>query len=108
MAIQMGKALAFTAVGGLVAGIAGCAGEQAKTDAPAGGTAEPAATPAGAKACCKGQNECEAKGRCAVEGKNGCAGQNKCKGQGGCNKGCPPAEAGTAAPTAAPSAAPAP
>ena len=30
MAIQMGKALAFTAIGGLVAGFAGCGGGEQK------------------------------------------------------------------------------
>ena len=36
MAIQMGKALAFTAVGGLVAGLVGCGGDQKQADgAPA-------------------------------------------------------------------------
>lgn len=102
MAIQMGKAMAFTALGGLVAGLVGCAGEQTKTDSPAGaGTTDPSATPADAKECCKGKNPCSGKGRCAVPGQNECAGKNPCGGKGGCNKGCPgAAPAGTAAPAA--------
>jgi hypothetical protein len=85
MAIQMGKALAFTAVGGLVAGIVGCAGEQKTTDTPGGATtADPGAAPAAAKDCCAGKNSCKGKGGCKVEGKNTCKGQNECKGNGGC------------------------
>ena len=65
MAIQIGKALAFTAVGGMVAGLAGCG-----TPAAAGG--EPATSPeeaaaaatAGANDCCQGKNECKATGGC--------------------------------------------
>jgi hypothetical protein len=66
MAIQMGKALAFTAVSGMVAGLAACGGSE---PAPA---ATPAATPAtgaaaapatdAAKHACKGQNSCKGLG----------------------------------------------
>ena len=58
MAIQVGKALAFTAVGGMVAGLVGCGGADAAPAAAPG--AAPAAAPAGAKACCKGHGGCKA------------------------------------------------
>lgn len=93
MAIQMGKALAFTAVGGLVAGLAGCGGEQKTTETPAGGTTDATtdanAAPAAAKECCKGKNVCKAQGGCKTEGEGAheCAGKNECKGQGGCKSG---------------------
>ena len=86
MAIQMGKTLAFTAVGGMVAGLAACGGGATEVKAPDGA---PSATPAaampaaGAKDCCKGKNECKGKGNCKTE-KNDCKGKNECKGKGGC------------------------
>jgi hypothetical protein len=93
MAIQMGKALAFTAVGGLFAGLVGCGG--GTPEPAAGGTTDPAAggattPPAGdattttaAKGCCKGTNECKGKGGCKTDA-NDCKGKNECKGKGGC------------------------
>jgi hypothetical protein len=100
MAIQMGKALAFTAVSGMVAGLAGCGGAEpapatapaasgdskaapaAGTAAPAAaGTAAPAAAPA--KHACKGLNTCKGNGGCKTD-KNACKGLNTCKGAGGC------------------------
>jgi hypothetical protein len=97
------SALVSSALGGLVAG---CAGEQKTTETPtpdgsaaadataaapeataAAAAADPSAT-SGAKACCKGLNECKAKGDCRVAGKQDCKGMNECKGQGGCNKRC--------------------
>jgi hypothetical protein len=81
MAIQMGKAIAFTAVGGMVAGLVGCGGapEAPKMEDAAKAGAEAA----GAKACCKGKNECKAKGNCKTD-KNDCKGKNECKAKGGC------------------------
>ena len=88
MAIQLSKALAFTAVGGLLAGLSACGGDQKQPDNAAGpaasgdaaaGTAAPAA-----KDCCKGQNSCKGKGGCHVDGKQECKTKNDCKGQGGC------------------------
>ena len=64
MAIQMGKALAFTAVGGLVAGFVGCGGDQKGAENASGATADPTAQPAEAKSCCAGKNPCAAKGGC--------------------------------------------
>jgi hypothetical protein len=89
--MDMVKTVALTAVSGLVAGLAGCGGssEAAKAPegdssaAPAGSEAAPAAAEAGAKHCCKGQNECKGKGNCKTD-KNACKGQNECKGKGGC------------------------
>ena len=83
MAIQMGKALAFTAVGGLVAGLVGCGSDQKTADAPAG---DATAAPAAAKECCKNKNECKGKGGCKTD-TNDCAGKNECKGKGGCKSG---------------------
>lgn len=84
MAIQIGKTLAFTAVGGLVAGLMGCAGSDAKpADGAAAPTADPSAAPA-TKDCCKGQNSCAKKGGCQVEGAQSCKGKNECAKKGGC------------------------
>jgi len=85
MAIQIGKALAFTAVGGLVAGMTGCGAPDKKADSAPGG--EPGATTAAAaKECCKGKNSCNAKGGCKTAD-NACQGKNSCKGKGGCKTG---------------------
>lgn len=90
---QMAKTLAFSAMGGLVAGLTGCGGGTPEGTTPAGGTegATPATgeavTHATAKHCCKGQNECKGQSGCGVEGKHSCKGQNTCKGQGGCKGG---------------------
>ena len=84
MAIQLSKALAFTAVGGLVAGLYGCGGDQKTPDNAAGPAAsgDAAAAPA-AKDCCKGKNSCSQKGGCKTD-KNDCKGKNECKEKGGC------------------------
>lgn len=87
---QIGKTLAFSAVGGMLAGLSGltaCGGGAPEVKAPDGApSAEPAAAmpAAGAKDCCKGKNDCKAKGNCKVEGANDCKGKNECKGKGGC------------------------
>jgi hypothetical protein len=103
MAIQMGKSLAFTAVSGMVAGLAGCGGAPvppvddptaAPTPDPAGAATE--AATAEAKTCCKGKNPCKAKGGCKTDA-NTCKGQNECKSKGGCSSGeCAPEEAAPA------------
>jgi hypothetical protein len=83
MAIQIGKTLAFTAVGGLVAGLVGCAGsDQKPADGAPAATGDAAAAPA-AKDCCKGKNSCKGKGGCKNE-TNDCKGKNDCGGKGGC------------------------
>jgi len=105
MAIQMGKTLAFTAVGGMVAGLTGlaaCGGGGPEVKAPDGapsGTPAAAMPAAGAKDCCKGKNECKGKGNCKVEGAQDCKGKNECKGKGGCK--APDCAGGDAAPPAA-------
>ena len=86
MAMQMGKTLAFTALGGLVAGLAGCGGDQKQADAAPAPTGDATAAPAEAKECCKGKNVCSGKGGCQTE-TNACAGKNECKGKGGCKSG---------------------
>ncbi len=108
MAIQSGKVMAFTAVSGLVAGLAACGGGQtdantAPTDGakpgPEGAGTE---TAAAAKECCKGKNVCKGKGGCNVEGANTCAGKNECKGKGGCKTGTCAEDAAAPAPAPAP------
>jgi hypothetical protein len=80
---KMGKALAFTAIGGMVAALSGCANEAQQPGAAAPGPA-PAAAPAGAKHCCApGKNTCAGKGFCKTAD-HACAGKNSCSGKGGC------------------------
>jgi hypothetical protein len=81
MAIQMGKVLAFSAVSGMVAALAGCGGSEPAAGTPTSGVAAQPASPA--KHACKGQNACKGQGGCKTD-KNACKGQNGCKGQGGC------------------------
>ena len=83
MAIQMGKVLAFTAVSGMVAGLAACGSGNAAGGEPAKDPAAAGTATAGAKDCCKGKNECKGKGNCKTDA-NACAGKNECKGKGGC------------------------
>lgn len=88
MAINLSKTIATAASTGLMLGafaMTACGGGQS----PADSAADPAGAAAGAKDCCKGQNECSGKGGCAVEGKHDCAGKNECSGKGGCNAHCP-------------------
>ena len=93
MAFSISKSFATAASAGLMLGALTACGDKgapdAKSPAGGGGNGDPAAAAAGAKACCKGHNECSGKGGCKVEGKNDCAGKNTCKGQGGCNAHCP-------------------
>ncbi|MBX3130220.1 MAG: hypothetical protein KF718_26115 [Polyangiaceae bacterium] len=84
MALNLSKTIAAAASTGLMLGALSACGGSQTPDA-----ADPAGAAAGAKACCKGQNECAQKGGCAVEGKNDCAGKNECKSKGGCNAHCP-------------------
>jgi hypothetical protein len=88
MAFNFSKTIAVAASTGMMLGaITACGGSGTPADAP--GASDPAAAAAGAKECCKGNNECKGKGGCAVEGKNDCAGKNECKSAGGCNAHCP-------------------
>jgi hypothetical protein len=87
------KTLAFSAVGGMVAGIAGCGPDKPASEPSGDSTATPAdtstaATTSDAKTCCKGKNECKGKGGCKTtgEGAHECAGKNDCTGKGGCSK----------------------
>jgi hypothetical protein len=79
-----GKALAMTAVTGILAGLAACGGEpKADPNTPASTSAAPPTD----KNCCKGRNECKGKSGCKTEN-NACAGLNDCKGRGtSCPKG---------------------
>ena len=92
--MEIAKSLAFSATGGLVMGLVGCAGgekqgaEQPAADSTAPAAADaPAAAEGGAKECCKGRNSCKGKGGCKVDGANECKGMNECKGKGGCKSG---------------------
>ncbi len=90
--MDLAKSLAFSAVGGLVVGAMGCASDGKKVDEPSADSsampadsAMPAAGESGAKACCKGMNECSKKGGCKTAD-HACAGQNECSKKGGCSK----------------------
>jgi hypothetical protein len=91
--MDLAKSLAFSAVGGLVVGAMGCASDGKKAEepsadssaAPAADTAAAAADASGAKACCKGLNECKGKGGCKTADHE-CAGKNDCGKKGGCSK----------------------
>lgn len=82
--MNLGKALAMTAVTGMIAGLAACGGEnQAEPKTPSTNTAAPTD-----KNCCKGKNECKGKSGCKTEQNASCAGANTCKGTGtSCPKG---------------------
>ena len=56
--MNLGKALAMTAVTGMIAGLAACGGEQ-KADP---NTPSTSAAPPTDKNCCKGKNDCKGKG----------------------------------------------
>jgi hypothetical protein len=76
--MNLGKALAMTAVSGMLAGLAACGGEQkADPNAPISTSAAPPTD----KNCCKGKNDCKGKSGCKTEN-NACAGLNECKGRG--------------------------
>lgn len=86
MKLDLSKTIAQAASAGLLLGaISACGGSAPAAASP---TAEPETANAGAKACCKGKNECKAQGSCKTAS-NDCAGQNECKGKGGCNGHCP-------------------
>ena len=75
--MNIGKALAVSAVSGILVGVlSGCGGAT-----PPAATPETSAAPA-AKDCCKGKNECKGKSGCKAGANATCAGQNSCKGQG--------------------------
>lgn len=77
--MKLGKALASTAVTGMLAALSGgCAGgDNLPPKAPS--TDVPAVSD---KNCCKGQNSCKGKSGCKTETNAACAGQNDCKGKG--------------------------
>lgn len=73
--------LLVAAVGGVLAGAAGCAHKSAGEGSTMSGASE--SSMAMAKHDCKGMNSCKGQGGCKTE-KNDCKGMNSCKGQGGC------------------------
>ena len=91
MSFNFSKSIAQAASAGLMVGAltSACGGSTTPAASPA--TAEPEAAGAGAKACCKGKNDCKGQGGCKTA-TNDCAGQNECKSKGGCNGHCPKAE----------------
>ena len=78
--MNLGKALAMTAVTGMIAGLAACGGEQ-KAE-PVAPTTDAVPAPTEDKNCCKGKNECKGKSGCKTETNASCGGQNECKGKG--------------------------
>lgn len=80
--MKVGKALATTAVTGMLAalsaGSVACGGgDNLPPKAPS--TDVPAVSD---KNCCKGRNACKGKSGCKTETNASCAGQNECKGKG--------------------------
>jgi hypothetical protein len=79
--MNVGKAMAMTAVTGMLAALAGAgcgnADSMAAPKAPSTDVAPPAD-----KNCCKGKNECKGKSGCKAGDNASCAGQNECKGKG--------------------------
>ena len=82
--MKLGKALATSAVTGMLAALTGCgAGDNLPAKAPS--TDVPAVSE---RNCCKGRNGCKNKSGCKTETNAACAGQNECKGKGtSCPKG---------------------
>ncbi|AKT40021.1 hypothetical protein [Chondromyces crocatus] len=84
MATKMGKTLAFTAISGLVAGLAACGGSAPPAETPeAPAAADAPAAEGGEKAGCSGAKEGEEKAGCsgAKDGeKGGCSAKNGCSG----------------------------
>jgi hypothetical protein len=73
------KALATTAMAGLLAGTIGSVGGCHNGDKDKDQASD--------KHACKGQNSCKGKGNCKTA-EHACKGQNSCKGQGGCKSSC--------------------
>jgi hypothetical protein len=89
MAFSVSKSIAQAASAGIMLGAMSTACGGGRTPPAASpATADPTASAAGAKECCKGKNECKGKGGCKTD-TNACAGQNDCKSKGGCNGHCP-------------------
>lgn len=76
--MNVGKALAMTAVTGMLAALSGCADKNAADPkVPSTDVA-----PMGDKNCCKGKNECKGKSGCKAGDNASCAGKNECRGKG--------------------------
>ena len=75
--MTLGKALATTAMTGMLAALTGCGAGEPSPKAPA--TDVPAV---GQQNCCMGKNACKNKSGCKTETNASCAGQNDCKGKG--------------------------
>lgn len=82
--MNFGKALAVTAVTGMLAAMSGACGDApGMPKVPSTDIPNPTA-----KDCCKGKNECKGKSGCKTESNASCAGKNECKGKGtSCPKG---------------------
>ena len=76
--MNIGKALAISAVTGILVGCG--AAPSADANAPKAPSASDV-TPA-AKDCCKGKNACKGQSGCKTETNATCAGHNDCKGKG--------------------------
>lgn len=77
--MNVGKALAMTAVTGMLAALSGCGGGQATPEPQVPSTD---VAPPTEKNCCTGKNECKGKSGCKAGDNATCAGQNECKGKG--------------------------
>jgi hypothetical protein len=78
--MKLGKALATTAMTGMLAALTGgCGGPDSQTSPKAPSTD---VTVPGEKNCCKGKNGCKTQSGCKTETNASCAGQNECKGKG--------------------------
>ena len=75
--MNLGKALAMTAVTGMMAGAACGAEPKADPNAPSTNAAPPAE-----KNCCRGKNECKGRSGCKTETNPSCAGLNDCRAKG--------------------------
>ena len=77
--MNIGKALAVSAVSGILVGVLGGCGGAPPADAKAPTTD---VAPPAAKDCCKGKNECKNKSGCKAGDNASCAGKNECKNKG--------------------------
>ena len=79
--MNIGKALAITAVTGILAGCGASAPQMPDANMPKTPSAGDVTAPA-AKDCCKGKNACKGQSGCKTETNATCAGHNDCKGKG--------------------------
>jgi len=81
--MKIANSLLLAAVGGVIAGTAGCGSDMKPAGEPGMSNMSGSQAMPMAKHGCKGQNECKNQGGCKTNA-NGCKGQNECKAKGGC------------------------